>query len=444
MSALNHQQQKLLAALRAEHLIPKLYARLSLERYTASDEDIRRMSSWPESIAKDEGWQLLKLSIDEPRAWPSVWHQAVERGFSPVSDHHHALLFERLSERFAKDEDFEGALWAFNECIGAWRRVMRGDYVLGLLHDLAPEADAQTTQAHRDALKDLLDPLVDARRTQLRAALRLEDTPQQGEQIERRVTRFAWGALEMIPLILNDVGMDPLGALARAKARAKSHQQQLRAQVVERFKHRLEALDLSEETKDSVMPALEWAHAAFELIGADLESCIELVHQCVELGWTLRRLGRDESDEFKLMFAMMNPFNEQLANNMDDPISLGHNSKVADFLVFRGELATARPERKAIFERALTICPGHRNSTMLYSYELIYEANQLLGQSKVRDLTGVKGGGQGTLLEAWAKVQQVEQLYPQNKNLEKTRAQAIELAKQAHIELPGRAKSTKD
>lgn len=437
MSALNHQQQKLLAALRAEHLIPKLYARLSLERYTASDEDIRRMSSWPESITKDEGWQLIKLSLDEPRAWPGAWHQAVERGFSPVSDHHHALLFERLSDRFAKDEDFEGALWAFNECISAWRRVMRGDYVIKLLHDLAPEADEQTAAAHRATLKDLLDPLVDARRAQLAAALRLEDTPQQGEQIERRVTRFAWSALEMIQLILTDSGQDPIGALARAKARAKAHQQQLRAQVIERFKRMLESLNLSEEAKDSVLPTLDWARAVFELIGADLESCIEIVHQVVELGWTLRRLGRDESDEFKFMFISMSTFNEQLANNIHDPLSLGHNSKVSDYLVFQGELATDRPERKAIFERSLAICPGHRNSTMLYSYELVYEANQLLGQSKVRDLTGVKGGGQNTLLEAWAKLQQVEQLYPQNKNLEKARAQAIELAKQARIELPG-------
>lgn len=442
MSALNGQQQKLLSALRAANLIPKLYARLTLERYSASDEELRRMASWPDTLRQDPGWELLRLSLDEPRAWPSVWHQAVERGFSPTSDHHHALLFERLSARFAQDQDFEGALWAFNECVGAWRRVMSTSYLTSLIKDLIPEADEATRLAHMKSLTDLLDPLVDERVAQLKHAMRLDDVElnaQDGakpptQQLDRRMIRFAWSALEMTQLILNQPGQDPLGALARLSRRAQDKQTALRAEATTRFRRMIEALDLS-QARDAVLVApFDWAKQAFELIGIDLMTSVEVVEQAVELGWSLRRLGRDDDEDFKLMLRLAEPFNEHLAHHMDTPEALGHNSKCADFLVFQGELLSDRAQRRQVFERGVKLCPGHRNSLMLLSHEQLHEANLHLGQSKVRDLTGAKHAGQQLKL-AWSAYKQAEQTYPHNKDLEKTRQRIEEAAKQANIKL---------
>ena len=455
MSMLNPAQHKLLAALRAEHLIPKLYARLSMERYSADEDELRRMAAWPEALMREPGWPLLKSALEQPQAWPAVWHQATERGFRPETDHHHALLFGRLSARFVRDQDYEGAQWAWNESIRAWRRVLGdAEYIPALLRDLAPEADEPALQALALSQRELLVPLAQDRQAQLMQALRLEDEGEpSAAQLDRRLARFAWSALEMTRVILlgpdalggqqddshaapHDAPADALGALDALALASAQAQAQTRARALTRFTRMVQSVDLATARDEALLAPFEWAVAVFELVGVTPQVSVEVVHQIVETCWSLERLRQDQDrQELVHLLQRGDAFARHMEHHLDSPQLFGHNSTCADFLVFQAEQASDRAERRAILTRALKACPGHRNSALLMSHELLHEASLLLGQSQVRTLTAMRGDP-ALVQRAWHKVLEAEQLYPHNKSLEAYKLKVQEASQRLGLAYP--------
>lgn len=441
----NH-HQKLLLALRAQQLIPKLHMRLTFERYVATEDDMRRLSAWPDALSQDPGWPRIEPVLDQPDAWPAAWHRATELGWSPKSDHHNALFFTQMTDRFASDEDYENALWSWTEAIGAWKRLMQSDYPSALLADLTPEADEDTRQNHQQTLRDLLSPLIEDKAHALRDALRLDDDRRQNEQIDKRQARFAWSALDMAKVILNDIDttQDHFGILTHLLSQTSQKQETIRMETIARFERMVQALDLNEATGEALVGPFEWVTQVFEMLGANSHGSISIVEQVVDLGWSLRRLGLDDNNkDFEHILQITSHFNDDLSRRVKSLETFGHNAKCADFLVFKGELADTTESRKAIFERGLEICPGHRNSAMLLSYEYLNEAHALIYQLKLvpgtvsRTLSPSKAV-EDTVLKAWAKVEQAEDVFPTNKELEQYVARVETTAKRLGVTLPPR------
>ncbi len=55
----SREHASLLNALRSEALIPRLYRRLSRERFIASPEEIRRLRDWPACLLGAPGWAVI-------------------------------------------------------------------------------------------------------------------------------------------------------------------------------------------------------------------------------------------------------------------------------------------------------------------------------------------------------------------------------------------------
>lgn len=438
------QHAALLLALRAERLIPKLFKRLSLERYEATEADLRRLSEWPSELARQPGWALIEPVLDEPGAWPDAWERAREAGFSPTCDHHHALLFSRLTSSFVRDHEYEHARWAWREAIEAWRRVMASGYPRELLDDLIDQREdtsPELERAREHVITTLLDPLFDEHIDRLRAALGLGNDKLGA--LDRRVARFSWSALGQARKSLRDdalLGQDLFGTLAHARQRATSARVQIAVEAVERFKKLAEQLDASETPGPELLGPFEWAAQTFELIGHTEYASTTIVTQAVQFAWRLRKVGRDEEAEFFRLFDIVEPFNKDLYARLERHDTFGHNSKCADFIVFRGEPLLEHRERRALFERALAICPGHRNASMLMSYEHLHEANQAIGQAQLilAPMRHIPGNDKPSQLinKAWEALDRARAVFPTNEKIPDYEQRIRDEATRLRVDLP--------
>ena len=393
----------LLDALRAERYIPPLYRRLSRERYEADDEEWRRLSDWPSLLRKEAGWKVIEPVLEQPDAWPAAWHQATEAGWSETADHHHALLFGRLCERFIEDEEYEHALWSWTESWRAWKAVLGSGYMRDLMRDIAPidegegegdstdadaeEADeaAKVAETHQKILLELLDHRIAARSHALRVCLSLDDEARSVEVVDRRGLRFGWNALLLLGEQLREVGeaTDPHGTLRRVRKQCASTREQIATEVIARFERMIEALDLADAPSNEVLLPFEWIAEVFDIIGYTDYAVTTAVKRAVEVCWRMRKMGReDKTDDLPKILQLMAPFNKDLYRRLETGTSFGHNSKCADFLVFQGEPLTDHDARFDIFSRAVNISPGHRNASMLLSYEYLQIARAALTRSK--------------------------------------------------------------
>ncbi len=431
------QHAALLESLRAQALIPRLYARLSLERYTASEDDLRRLMAWPSTLMQQTGWALIEPALDHVDAWPETWHLATEMGFEPVADHHHALLFGRLTLRLIKDQEYDQATWTWTECISSWRRLACSDYLTNLLQDIAqpveeddPE-DNSYTPLHEEVVTHLLDHLIEHHEHNLNDAIRLLDADRSRRtDIDYRLAKFSWSALAATLLLMQEISEDDLerfpistSMCTQAHRRVAQFKTTLRRQVMEVFEKDYAQIDLNDDDSIQLLSSFSWIARCAELIGRDTEMSTLVVTSAVELGWKLRRTGREEEgDDFERMLMMCTPFHKFLMRQLAQHTVVGPNSKCADFLVFQGESSNDHEHRKQRFERAIEICPGHRNASLMLSYEHLHLANQALHAISLipAPLKHLPVGERPKMLWRTANkhVEEARTIYPFNERLE--------------------------
>ncbi len=429
----------LLNALRAGAVVPTLYRRLGLERFTPTDAQIRGLRDWAASLRRDAGWEVLRDVLDRPAAWPDVWKEAIEAGFSPRTDHHHALLFADFCDRFIAAKDFTGARWAWRQCIGAWSRVFDSPYPGELFDDVAPRLSDDGPDRD-EMLRAMLDRLVDARLDDLREASGVA-APTDQPTLERPRLRFAWQALQYVMETAARVS-DRWGTFAHLGHRAEHGRQLVNADVVRRFEALGEEVDLSAAEEEALLGRFQWQADYFATVGYTEAAVTSMVSEIVETCWGLRRVGRDERPEFDMLLRIGAPFNEDLRRRLKNYDSaFGHNSRCADFLVFQGEQESDHDRRRARFEAGLEVCPGHRNSAMLLSYEPLHDARVLLAQtsltpSVVSMIPGTSRRVDEAVRRAWELCDEAEEIYPYNETLEEVRDEVRAEAERLGVSLP--------
>ncbi len=420
MTAWTKNHRTLLTALRAERVVPELIARLSLERLDARSDDARKLRDWVASLEADPGWQLIAPQLDGPPAWPAVWHRAVEAGFSPRTDHHHALLFERFCEELVAELDYEVAQFAWKECVAAWLRVFDSDYVDELFEALS--AGDSSVQ------KQLLYRLADRRDAGLRGALRLEEHTEAG--FDRRRTRFEWRALAFLDDRLEEADA-PHPTLSALQNRVEMVQRRVMSDVLGRFQREVDALALADADFEAISRPFEWMRQVFTILPIEASVAARVVDATVDIGWKVRKLDFPGADSLIAhLLGLTAPFNERLETYVDNGEAFGHNAACADFLVFQGEQRDATDQRVAFFERALEACPGHRNARMMLSYEKLREASDVLVRMRLTPaaLRLVPGASErvGSALEAVASlIDDAEELYPSNEQIEDYRQKVL-------------------
>jgi hypothetical protein len=411
----------LLNALRAETLVPKLVSRLSLERCAATSDDTRLLRDWVAWLQRDPGWEIIEAHVDRPVSWPEVWRRAVEAGWSSRTDHHHALLFDRFCDELVASQDYEVARYAWGECIDAWIRVFESDYVEKLTGKLAATGD-QTRH-------NLLVPLAEARERDLREALGLDRT-RPTEHFDRRRTRFGWRAMELIDeaLAASDVEHEALGGL---RGHAEDAFARIRSEILARFAAMVDDLDLADDDFETVSLPFEWIRHVFGILPIDARVAARVADATVNIGWKLRKLEIERSDALVAhLLELAGPFNDKLAEFIESGEAFGHNATCADFLVFQGEQRDSAGEREVYFERAREACPGHRNASMMLSYEKLREVSDLMLRIRLipaalRIVPGAPERVEAALRDVSALLDDAHELYPGNESISEYRQEVV-------------------
>ncbi len=360
--------EALLSALRGDDTIPSLYRALSHGRYHLDEDQVARLRDWVRSLATDPAWPHLERSLDSLTAWPETWNSAVEAGFSPLSDHHNALVLREIAGRFASDGDYKSALRLYIWHVEAFQRLFATDYPLNFVADVDPQAEGWEpkdvfTGIFRDETEDLIAKAKDAYATQT---------------IDRGQLKFAASCLDFVAKL--QVGTtDSFGAMTAWKASAVSGKSEISRIAQKRFDDELDAMDWTADN-DTIAAPFERLSTLTAALTPSEALLVHVVTETVEVLWKIRHVGNDESDGFKRILAAIAPLNEMLAERVLSGKAFGHNSKCADFMVFEGELISEPGPRSAKFKRGLEVCPGHRNCLMLLSYVRLHDADVPLVQ----------------------------------------------------------------
>ena len=429
----------LLNALQAASIVPTLYRRMSLERYTPDADEVRRLRDWATSLRSDPAWEVLEPVAESPAAWPDVWQAAVDRGFSPRTDHHNALLLARFCDRFLQARDYEGASWAWRQAVASWARVFRSPYPGELFDAVAPNLGEDGAETRGELLRTMLDDLVASRVDNLRQAAGLTDRSEL-PTIDRRLLRFAHRALKQLAGISD--AEDPYATLRHLAGVATTGIGQVNAEILRRFEALGKDTDLSAATGDAVVRRFRWAATYFEIVGLTEGAVTTVVSAAVETCWTMRKLDRDERPEFGELLDVVQPLNRNLAERLRSfESAFGHNSQCADFLVFLGERERDSARKLDIFREGLAVCPGHRNSAMLAAWELVNEVRVILLQTAltpplVSRVAGPPRSIEESLQRAWALCNEAERIYAFHEELPGLREKVSIEAERHRVSLP--------
>lgn len=445
-TALKRGHRALLLALRADELVPKLINWLSRGHFAAREEDPRQLRGWLKSLREDPSWAILGEHIDDStlaarQKWPEIWRRALDAGFSAQSDHHHALLFGRFAAESARARDFELARFFYNEALSAWGRVLQSDYIPAWLH----KAQITDESSRRQLLKPLIEPYFQ----QIRAALDASgfsphkiDTPQAPHAdlpLDEHSLSYAWGALKGLtnwldalidkPLKDGDLDENLADILRGAKTFYQQEYERLVHDILSRFGSLVDQIDLSEPSLRAILQPYNWADKIFCILPIEPNCAAQICDSVVDIGWKLRKLQLEEIESWmSRLLGISARFNDALEAFLAEGLAFGHNSTCADFLVFQGEYQKSKDSRASYFERAIAVCPGHRNASMMLSYEKLRELSDLLLRLKMIPAAITRLPATSTrvhtILEgARALLEEARALYPENDALEKYSAE---------------------
>ena len=412
----------LLEALRADHVVPKLWRRLSFERYEASSHEIETLRDWPQSLMEDAAsWLEVEAALETPEAWPHAWNQATAQGWSTPNHHHHALLFWEFTTRFLRDKEYEHAAWSWEQTLRAWEGFLGDEgYIRALLRSVVGDSAQEGEEGSDEfvsVVRELPLPLIRTMVKGLRESTGLDRPTGIKAAVDRQGLRFMWWALGKVGQWRGEGG-DPFGALSGGVAQAEAGQKRVVKEVLDRWGESLEAMDLSAIEQKLASVPFEVLQTVAEVVGIDAMSAVHVVEKVVEVGWKLEKLGRGKPGGLlDDVIGNTRIFNDALERHIGSGVAFGHQSKCADFLVFEGDLCRDRTVRHALFARALEVCPGHRNAALLLCHERIKQVAGLLahvesmgsvglmlprGRDRARELVG----------EMHQRLEQAWEVYP--------------------------------
>jgi hypothetical protein len=128
-----------------------------------------------------------------------------------------------------------------------------------------------------------------------------------------------------------------------------------------------------------------------------------------KIGWELYRARR--YDDLRRLLEPYRPVFESLAARIAaDPSEIAYASTCAQMFVFSAELGKTASDRRALAERAISICPTHRNARLILASALCDDA-----MAAMRKLDVFNASREVPRIEAL--LARAESLYPQSTNL---------------------------
>ena len=399
--------QALLNALTAEDIVPRLVLRLSGGHVAATEDDVRRLRDWPHALKESPSWPDLIQHLDSPE-FSNRFEAAIVAGMPDRAAHHHALLLGDLARRLADARRYDDALRCERWSRTSWQQIATSGY----LNALALAVEPNSSREDRERLiEGLLQPRVDQKATELHQ--RLSEPSQQLDEaalVHLRQWFDVWGDFDVLarPMSFSSVATRAIGAQLDAE---------------------LQHVDLSSPDSDVVSP-FRTARLRTKALGDPETVFPEILARMIPTLWSLRRAGRDETKDFKQLVDEGMSMSDALVSAIASGSALGQNARCADLFVFRAERQRGA-DRRPFLQKALDVCPGHRNASMLLSYVLLHEMQVELFNVKNALFAS---GRKKVLAKAHQKLRDAEAAFALNEDIEKHRERFAEACFKAGID----------
>ncbi len=417
--------------MRADDLVPSLVRCLTDGAIRVSPRDARRWRGWALALQRTSNGQRLVELRHNPQAWPSAWERAEEQGFDPATEHHNALLFREFFHRLADDGDLDASQLAWERSLRAWDRLGETSYLTELATHLV---DGVATDPS-PIVAELLDPDLDFLLAELTRALRLG--ADEFSDVDRPLALWGWSCLDAAS---QTAGVNPLSS----QTRSKSHEAKafVVATATTRFRRAVDSIDWVQGEPVEVVAPFLWLADACNVFEHRENVASVALKEVIDGAWTLRKIDRDHEEVFRKLIEAGEPFADVIVSRLDQGEAFGQGSRAADYLVFCGELASDSQAKRKFYQRALELSPGHRNASLLYSYEHLVDVESLLVQlaanpSLMTKVPIVGSSVENLVRKAWGLCDEIERLYPYNSRLEETRARVKAEADRLGVELEG-------
>lgn len=304
---------------------------------------------------------------------------------SPELLHHLALHHARLANAHHDPE-------AFVRSMIAWLALARDESYLRELGEAVvgaalPRADLQNTLAEVP-----LWPIEDLGEQARSGARDLTHASRQAVSVLRRVaevcriarvssdleTRVTRRAQSLLASAIEDAITPVLTAIAETTAKGEPSARE-GAVLLQRF-----------------LLVWQWS-------GEDESVEIAAVDEATPLGWSHCRQSR--WGDLGILIEPIWPLVDSLARRIEaDPTKVAYAARCAQMLVFKADAARTDADTLGIAERALRICPSHRNARLTIAHSLCEQALQ--------NLPGVRAPTHQNCAKAEVMIKRAELLYP--------------------------------
>ncbi|MEZ4460125.1 MAG: hypothetical protein R3E66_10420 [bacterium] len=397
----------LLNALTAEDIVPRLILRLSGGHVTATQDDVRRLRDWPHALKESSSWPELIQHLDAPQ-FSDRFEAAIAATMPDRAAHHHALLLGDLARRLAEARQYDDALRCESWSKTSWQQIAASGYLDRLALAVEPSSSADD---RKRLIETLLQPRFDAKVAELRE--RLSEPSQQLDEtalVYLRQWFDVWGGFDALARPVSFVGVATRAIGAQLDAE-------------------LQHVDLSSADSDVVSP-FRTARLRTKALGDPDAVFSEILTRMIPTLWSLRRAGRDETKAFRELVDEGISMSDALITAIASGAALGQNARCADLFVFRAERERGA-DRRPFLRKALDVCPGHRNASMLLSYVLLHEMQLELFNAKNALFTA---GRKKILAKAHQKLREAELAFALNEDIEKYRERFAEACFKAGID----------
>ncbi len=160
--------------------------------------------------------------------------------------------------------------------------------------------------------------------------------------------------------------------------------------------------------------------AVWQWSGYDESVEIAMVDEATPLGWNHCRQSR--WGDLGILIEPIWPMVDSLTKRIEtDPTKVAYAGRCAQMLVFKADVARTDAETMAIAERALKICPSHRNTRLTLAHSLCEQALRLLPGARAPTHQGVA--------TAEGMINRAESLYPSLTRLPEAQKRLLEAKK---------------
>lgn len=328
-------------------------------------------------------------------------------GLSGAFLHASAVYFERLAEVWSAkalslpergSPAEEAAAAAATRSMAAWLALAEEQtYLAGLGRKLAHSArpDEAERMAREAALRFLND---------------LRATAQAGARQLTSPSARALASLSRVQGACNLAGLEA-SVSRRHVARADSSRAACIDAALAPLADEVGDLKAREDGGEQARPTFERVRAVWEWSGRDESVEHFAVDNVTDLAWQIYK--KTEWDKLRVLLEPCVPLFESLeARILRDPVGhLAYAADCAQMFVFLSESEKDRAREWANAERALRLCPSHRNGRLVMAHLCCHRAIVLADQTTLFT-------ARADLTEAARLVERAEAIYPQSKSLQ--------------------------